>query len=154
LVRVKGAEDSEGHWEFLPGNKNGLVFQVPLTAVAVEALAARLEVLQLERQYAGEAWEECGLMWPTKSGAPMHARTLQKHLAGICRDQGLPHLTPHHLFRRGASTLMAAEGVPAKVRAAILGHTRVATTEDIYTDVLDPDLRAAVDTLGRILRGP
>ncbi|MGH8930415.1 MAG: hypothetical protein ACRDZO_07215 [Egibacteraceae bacterium] len=57
------------------------------------------------------------------------------------------------LFRRGASTLLAAQGVDAKTRAAIIGHRKVATTDDVYTDVLDPQLRAAAEALGQVLDG-
>jgi hypothetical protein len=41
-----------------------------------------------------------------------------------------------------------AKGVPAKVVAQIMGHTKVDTTINVYTQVLDGAVRAAADRVG------
>jgi len=41
-----------------------------------------------------------------------------------------------------------AKGVPGKVIAQLMGHAKVDTTLNIYTQVLDGSLRTAVDTVG------
>lgn len=40
------------------------------------------------------------------------------------------------------------KGVPGKVVAQLMGHANVDTTLNVYTQVLDGSLRAAVDTVG------
>lgn len=150
LVRVPPSGDEPGRWEFRPGSKTGRTYTVPLPRVCREALAERLKVLRLERMCP--EWQEWGLLWPAVDGRPLDPSVLRAHLAAACRAAGLPRLTPHHFFRRGASTLLKAHGVDARTRAALLGHARVETTENVYTDVLPAELWAAAETMGRILR--
>jgi len=40
------------------------------------------------------------------------------------------------------------KGVPAKVVAQVMGHTKVDTTMDVYTQVLDGAARLAADRVG------
>jgi site-specific recombinase XerD len=50
-----------------------------------------------------------------------------------------------------SSTLAAGraeKGVPGKVVAHLMGHAKVDTTLNVYTQVLDGSLRTAVDTVG------
>ncbi len=148
LVRV--TEDGAGRWEFKPGSKIGKRYAVPLTEKLCQSLAARLEIVSFEASSAA-SWTDWDLLWPALDGRPTWVQALRDHLERACAVAELPRLTPHHLFRRGASTLLKAEGVDAKTRAAMLGHSRVATTEDVYTDVLPDDLRAAAETMGRLL---
>jgi len=44
--------------------------------------------------------------------------------------------------------LVARTGVPGKVVAQLMGHANVDTTLNVYTQVLDGSLRAAVDKIG------
>jgi len=145
---------TSGQWHILPGSKTGKVFSAPLPASTVRFVAARLDALAFERSWLGPAYADWGLLWPSVgrcAGAPLHEQQLNQHLARACSRAGVPRVTPHHFFRRGCSTLLAAEGVPARVRAAVLGHSRVATTEELYTQTLDPELRMASEVMGRLL---
>jgi integrase len=51
-------------------------------------------------------------------------------------------------FRRTYSSWAHEKGVPGKVVAQLMGHTNVDVTLNIYTQVLDGSLRAAVETVG------
>ncbi|RPJ64360.1 MAG: hypothetical protein EHM24_23095, partial [Acidobacteria bacterium] len=51
-------------------------------------------------------------------------------------------------FRRTYSSWCHDQGVPGKVVAQLMGHANVDTTLNVYTQVLDGSLRAAVDTVG------
>ena len=61
-------------------------------------------------------------------------------------------------FRRTYSSWAHDKGVPAKVVAQIMGHTKVDTTMNVYTQVLDGAARAAADRVGselfRIVQKP
>ena len=46
----------------------------------------------------------------------------------------------YHDLRHGAASLMAAQGVPARVAMEILGHAQISTTMNIYTYVA-PELQ-------------
>jgi hypothetical protein len=51
-------------------------------------------------------------------------------------------------FRRTYSSWSHDKGVPGKVVAQLMGHANVDTTLNVYTQVLDGSLRAAVDKVG------
>ncbi len=46
----------------------------------------------------------------------------------------------YHDLRHGAASIMAAQGVPARVAMEILGHAQISTTMNIYTHV-SPELQ-------------
>jgi hypothetical protein len=52
-------------------------------------------------------------------------------------------------FRRTYSSWAHDKGVPGKVIAQIMGHAKVDTTLNIYTQVLDGSLRTAADHVNR-----
>jgi Phage integrase family len=51
-------------------------------------------------------------------------------------------------FRRTYSSWAHQKGVPPKVVAAIMGHTKIDTTLNVYTQVLDGAAREAADRVG------
>jgi integrase len=62
--------------------------------------------------------------------------------------------TPRHsetcllTFRRTHSSWAHEQGVPGKVVAQLMGHAKVDTTLNVYTQVVDGALRTAVDKIG------
>ena len=64
-----------------------------------------------------------------------------------CEALRLPHAT-WLTFRRTYSSWSHDKGVPGKVVAQLMGHAKVDTTLNVYTQVLDGSLRAAVETIG------
>jgi integrase len=54
-------------------------------------------------------------------------------------------------LRRTYSSWSHDKGVPGKVVAQPMGHANVDTTLNVYTQVLDDSMRAAVETVGREL---
>jgi integrase len=51
-------------------------------------------------------------------------------------------------FRRTYSSWAHEQGVPGKVVAQLMGHAKVDTTLNVYTQVIDGALRMAADTIG------
>jgi len=68
-------------------------------------------------------------------------------LSGV-RVAGTPARDVAHLQGRTYSSWSHDEGVPGKVVAQLMGHANVDTTLNVYTQVLDGSLRAAVETVG------
>ncbi len=61
-----------------------------------------------------------------------------------------PHAT-WLTFRRTYSSWSHDKGVPGKIVAQLLGHANVDTTLNVYTQVLNDSVRAAVETVGQEL---
>ena len=64
---------------------------------------------------------------------------------------GLPDQRLHDL-RHDAATFMVAKGVPICVVMDILGHSKMATTSDLYTHVMPPAHREVADLIDQALR--
>jgi integrase len=90
---------------------------------------------------------------PCESAAPDTGRLVEPHnfvrsFRRICDDNKIPLIKVHHI-RHTVGSLLKDLGVPARDAQTILGHTRIGTTLEIYTDT---DEQARRDTLTR-LRG-
>ena len=64
-----------------------------------------------------------------------------------CQAAELPRAT-WLTFRRTYSSWAHDKGVPTKVVAQIMGHSKVDTTMNVYTQVLDGAARTAADRMG------
>jgi len=85
----------------------------------------------------GSAWPESGLVFTTRTGQPIEPRNLVRSFRGICDQNKLRLIKVHHL-RHTVGSLLKDLGVPARDAQTILGHTRISTTLEIYTDTGDP----------------
>ena len=114
--------------------------QIPLSDAAVKLVAdwrARLT-----------RTEPDALVFSTWSGKPISPNNVvRRWIFPACETLGLQRATWLTL-RRTYSSWAHAKGVPGKVIAQLMGHAKVDTTLNIYTQVLDGSLRTAVDTVG------
>jgi integrase len=58
-----------------------------------------------------------------------------------------------HDLRHSAASLLLAQGVPARVVMETLGHSTIATTMDIYSQVMPSLLQESADAMDRALGG-
>jgi integrase len=87
------------------------------------------------------------LVFATAAGTPIAPNNvLRRAVFPACRKLGLPNAT-WLTFRRTFSTWSHQKGVPGKVVAQVMGHANVDTTLNVYTQVLDGAVRAAVETI-------
>jgi hypothetical protein len=98
------------------------------------------------------------LIFSTVSGKPIAPNNvLRRWVWPACQAADLPRAT-WLTFRRTYSSWAHDKGVPAKVVAQIMGHTKVDTTMNVYTQVRDGAARAAADRVGselfRIVQKP
>lgn len=77
------------------------------------------------------------------------ASSVQRACQKICREQGLPRLTPHTLRHCYATHLLEA-GTDTRTIQALLGHQRVGTTA-VYTHVTMAGLRQVTSPLDALL---
>src|SRR5207249_10671105 len=88
------------------------------------------------------------LVFSTRRGKPISPNNvLRRFIFPACEQLQLPHTT-WLTFRRTYSSWSHDKGVPGKVIAQLMGHSNVDTTLNVYTQVLDGSLRAAVEKVG------
>jgi integrase len=100
-------------------------------------------------------WKRCArrtelndLVFSTRAGKPISPNNvLRRSIFPACEALELPHAT-WLTFRRTYSSWSHDKGVPGKVVAQLMGHANVDTTLNVYTQVLDGSLRAAVEAVG------
>jgi integrase len=117
--------------------------QVPLSDGSVSLIADW-------KQHARKTDAE-SLVFATWSGKPISPNNvLRRWVVPAAGELGLPKIS-WLTFRRTYSSWAHEKGVPGKVIASLMGHAKVDTTLNIYTQVLDDSLRAAADKVGREL---
>ena len=108
---------------------------------------------QLEAQLlGGTGWkDQWGLVFTTSVGTPIHPRNLNRSFKALLQRGGLPNIRFHDL-RHSCASLLAAQGVPARMAMEILGHSDIRLTQNIYTHVFDESKRQAADVMDQLLR--
>jgi integrase len=92
--------------------------------------------------------DEEALVFSTWSGKPISPNNvLRRWIVPACDTLGLKRVSWLTL-RRTYSSWAHEKGVPGKVIAQLMGHAKVDTTLNVYTQVVDGSLRRAADTVG------
>jgi integrase len=126
------------------------VFDDPKTAASVRTIPIPDVALRLLTEWKRRATHraDAELVFSTASGKPISPNNvLRRSIWPACQAAGLQRVT-WLTFRRTYSSWAHDKGVPAKVIAQVMGHTKVDTTMNVYTQVLDGAARAAADRVG------
>jgi integrase len=107
-----------------------------------QTLTAQVSRQLAHRADMGSAWQGNGLVFTTRTGCPVEPRNFVRSFRRICDERGIRVITVHHVTHTVASLLKDLR-VPARDAQAILGHTRISTTLEIYTDTGDEAKRDA-----------
>jgi len=86
------------------------------------------------------------LVFTTRTGRPIEPRNFVRSFRRICDGDKIRLIKVHHV-RHMVGSLLKDLGVPARDAQTILGHTRISTTLEIYTDT---DEQARRDALARL----
>jgi integrase len=106
------------------------------------------------RQDAAKAeaheWTDHGLVFTTATGRPVDPRNVNRWWDTVCERADVRRTRVHDL-RHTAATLLFRAGVDMNEIRALLRHTRLATTADIYVDVLEDVRRSTAHSMDGIL---
>jgi integrase len=124
---------------------------VTLIPEVVDRLKAWQKAQKADRLKMGSGWANTGnLVFVTGAGLPMDPHNCRRDLQRILKDQGLPTERPWHSLRHGFATRLLQRGMPLQVVSAMLGHSSIRVTSDVYGHVnpaVDQDVLVAA--LGR-----
>ena len=126
------------------------VFDDPKTMASLRTIPLPDTALQLLAAWKGRARRTAAheLIFSTIYGKPISPNNvLRRSVWPACQAAELQRAT-WLTFRRTYSSWAHEKGVPAKVIAQIMGHTKVDTTMNVYTQVLDGAARLAADRVG------
>jgi len=88
-------------------------------------------------------------VFTNSTGGPIYRRNLQRTYKELLQQAKCPLIRFHDL-RHTAATLLIAGGVPIKVVAETLGHSRPSITIDIYVHALPCQERMAADAMDKL----
>ncbi len=130
--------------------------RVKLSQRAINALRSHRVRQNEEKRLAASSWgilgpETEGLMFPNRSGEPMHPWILTTDFTRLLKRAELP-LVRFHDLRHTCATLLFKAGQHPKTVQELLGHSSISITLDTYSHVLpgmgDGLADAMDDTLG------
>lgn len=113
--------------------KTDRVRTVPLLPEALTALRTQRTRQLEDRLLMGEGWRNsAGLVFTTGTGLPMDMHNARRDLARVLAAHDLPTARPFHSLRHGLASRLLARNLPLPVVSAILGHSSVRLTADLY----------------------
>jgi integrase len=129
---------------------------LPLPEFCARALEERRELQELERKIAGEHWaqeEGQDLIFSSEHGGMIDPMGFSRTFDRLVRRAGVRRITVR-LARHTCGTLLAFLKVHPKVAQAILRHSQISMTMDVYTHVVGDGEREAVGMLAELLEDP
>ena len=123
---------------------------VPLPAIVTKALTKHKAAQDHEREALGARWPQLGYVFTTPIGTPIDPRNCTRVVQDQCKAAGLPAIRLHDL-RHGCVSVLLALGVPPRTVMAIVGHSTLEMTMNVYGHVTLDDQRAALDQLNDLL---
>ncbi len=109
-----------------------------------DVLPLRQDVAKLLLDCRGDAGEN-GRVCPTLPSMESHKRYLKR--AGIAYCDGDGRRVDFHALRHTFGTMLAKAGIPPRLAMALMRHTDMALTMNVYTDPRVFDLAGAVEKL-------
>ncbi|WP_457789710.1 tyrosine-type recombinase/integrase [Anaeromassilibacillus sp. SJQ-5] len=140
--------------QYIP--KVGIITKAPKNKKSQRAIKMPNSVVDMLREYrvwqaeqrllAGDRWEDCGRLFTTWDGHPMHPDTLPRWFDKFLKRRGLPDINIHGL-RHTCASLMIAKNVDIRTVSKRLGHAQVSTTGNIYAHQIQSADEAAADVI-------
>ncbi|MFF7324842.1 tyrosine-type recombinase/integrase [[Kitasatospora] papulosa] len=129
---------------------------LPLPEFCARALEERRELQDLERKIVGDGWaQEPGqdLIFSSERGGMIDPVGFSRSFSALVKRSGVRRITVR-LARHTCGTLLAFLKVHPKVAQAILRHSQISMTMDVYTHVVGDGEREAVTMLAELLEDP
>lgn len=117
---------------------------VALDTGTVAVLRTHHHLQKQERLAWGAAWTDSGRVFTREDGSPLKPGWVSDHFERMSFAAGLPPIRLHDL-RHGAATLSLAAGNDMKTTSAMLRHSSLRITGDLYTAVLPEVAHAAAE---------
>lgn len=144
LKYVKGI----GHYKGTPKTKTSKR-EIPMLGVCRELLEIQKQKQHEQKQLAGKWWQPLigleDLVFTSADGKPVSREKVTSELNKILHKLQADHISipefTFHALRHTFATRGLEQGVPLRIMQALLGHTTLAMTSDLYSHVL-PTIKA------------
>ncbi|GAB3979234.1 site-specific integrase [Actinoallomurus acanthiterrae] len=103
-----------------------------------------------QRLKAGKDWQDHGLVFCTRTGAPLDAGNVRRAFRGITRKAKIGEKWTPRELRHSFVSIMSDNGVPIETIADLVGHAGTAVTEKVYRHQLKPVITKGAETMNTI----
>lgn len=159
----------------------GIYEDTPKTEQSKRTIKIPVELVELLKTYKkqynenrlllGSKWNNTNFLFTQENGNPMHPDTLTDYCSEFSKKYNklinkenkgkkeneklklLPHINPH-AFRHTQASLLFFAGADCTTISKRLGHSKVSTTTDIYSHLMQKADETASDTLADVLLRP
>lgn len=156
----------------------GIYEDTPKTEQSKRTITIPSELMELLKTYKkqynehrlelGDQWNNTNFLFTQENGNPMHPDTLTDYCNEFskkynklidkenkCKKESeklklLPHINPH-AFRHTQASLLFFAGADCTTISKRLGHSKVSTTTDIYSHLMQKADETASETLANVL---
>jgi len=145
MIRIRQQVQRVGHQLLIgPTKTHASRRDLPMIEMVGAALTKRHD--QQVKRPAASGGTDHDLVFTTATGRPIEPRNFVRTFDYLCAAAGVRRIRVHDL-RRTVASLLNKLGIPARDAQLILGHTRIALTQEIYTEV---DQESRADALNRM----
>ncbi len=134
----------------LPTKTRASERRIALPTECIHSLKEHKQQHGKERETAGSAWQDSGLVFTTPTGRPLDPANLTRRFRSFLERAGLRRIRFHDL-RHSTATLLLEQGVDLVVIKELLGHAHIGVTAGVYAHVRLRLQRDAIDALGHAL---
>jgi integrase len=140
-----------GHLGEVETKTEASVRTIALPNIVVDALSQHRCAQEIEAADA-TVWVNPNLVFTTHVGTWLDPRNVYSYWHALCDQAKVRRCRPHDLRHTAASVLLL-QGTDMRTVMEILGHSRMATTSDLYTHVLAEVKADAAARMDTFLRG-
>jgi integrase len=137
---------------FGPPKTKGSRRTIEIPNVLIEALRKHRAYQETQRAFAGDSWQEHGLVFTSDSGTPLDTSNVLHAFQRLCKSAGLPKLRYYDLRHTHAS-LLIADGVHVKKISERLGHSSITVTMDKYGHLMEGSGRESAERMDEFFGG-
>ena len=152
LQRIRRPGERKSGLELVATKTKGSDRSVCLPQVVIEKVLMHRRRQDEERETAGSAWVETGMVFSTQKGTLLEPRHMLRDFYHVRDRAQLPRIRFHDL-RHSAATILKMAGVSDPAIQNMLGHASVRTTQDIYTHLTTDGEKQAAAKMDEIF-GP
>jgi integrase len=123
---------------------------IRLPQVCIAALRKHRARQNERRLWAGDLWQDNGLVFDAGLGQPVPLATMYQDFRRLKQEHELPSEMRPHDLRHTAATLALHAGVPIPAVSNMLGHANAAITLGTYSHVVKEMEDRAADLIDRL----
>jgi integrase len=152
LQRIQRKGEKKSHLELVQTKTEDSDRSAKLPQIVLERVLTHRTRQEQERQLAGSAWRETGMVFATRIGTLLDPRNMLREYYRLREQAQLPKIRFHDL-RHSAATILKMAGIPDQAIQKLLGHASVRTTQEIYMHLTPGGEKQAADKMDEIF-GP